>query len=150
MQNEKYLSEEKYQQNNKKVKVIGNVLIIVGLILLIGGFILTISSFLGFGSQITNGMEMGQEGINPGGIFSSFGGFAIGGFMIVPGLFLTGIGFMVRFLIGNRREITAYTTQQVMPIAKEGIEEIAPTIGNAVGEIAKGIKKGLSEEDNKK
>lgn len=150
MQNEKYLSEENYQKSNKKVKIIGNILIIVGLILLVGGFILTISGFLGFGNQITNGMEVGQEGINPSGIFSSFGGFAIGGFMMVPGLFLTAVGFMVRFLIGNRREITAYTTQQVMPVAKEGIEEIAPTIGNAVGEIAKGIKKGLSEEEPKK
>ena len=147
MQNEKYLSEERYQQNNKKVKIIGNILIIIGLVLLIGGFILTISGFLGFGNQVTNGMQMGQEGINPNRIFSSFGGFAIGGFMMVPGLFLTGIGFMVRFLIGNRREITAYTAQQVMPVAKEGIEEIAPTIGNAVGEIAKGIKKGINEAD---
>ena len=30
---------------------------------------------------------------------------------------------------------------------KEGIEEMAPTIGNAVGEIAKGIKKGLNDAD---
>ena len=145
-----FLSEENYQKNNKKVKIIGNILITIGLIMFVVGLILIISGFLGFGNQITTGMELGQGGINPSGISSSFGGFAVGGFMMVPGLFLTAIGFIVRFLIGNRREITAYTTQQVMPIAKEGIEKMAPTIGNAVGEISKGIKKGLSEDDNKK
>ena len=147
MENKKYLTEENYQETNKKVKIVGNILIIIGLVLFIGGLIFVISGFLGFGSQITNGMGMGQDGINPDGIFSSFGGFAIGGFMVVPGSFLTTVGFIVRFLIGNRREIAAYTTQQVMPVAKEGIEEIAPTIGNAVGEITKGIKKGLSDAD---
>ena len=34
-----------------------------------------------------------------------------------------------------------------MPIAKEGIDEMAPTIGNAAKEIAKGIKKGLKDEE---
>ena len=153
MENKEYLNEETYQKSNQKVKKIGNILIIVGLVLLIGGFILTILGFLGFGRQITNGMEMGQPGVNPNGVFSSFGGFAIGGFMMVPGLFITAVGFMVRFLIGNRREITAYTTQQVMPVAKEGIEKMAPTIGSAVGtigkELAKGIKEGINEADNK-
>ena len=32
-------------------------------------------------------------------------------------------------------------------IAKEGIDEMAPTIGNAAKEIAKGIKKGLKDEE---
>ena len=32
-----------------------------------------------------------------------------------------------------------------MPVAKEGINEMAPTIGNAAGEIAKEIKKGINE-----
>lgn len=157
MNKKEYLNEENYNNTNEKVKKIGNVLLIIGLVLLVGGFIFTITGFLGFGSQITNGMEMGQEGINPGSIFSSFGGFALGGFMMAPGLFLTAVGFIVRFLIGNRREITAYTTQQVMPIAQEGIEKMAPTVGSAVGtigkELAKGIKEGIKEaeenQDNK-
>lgn len=147
MENRKYLTEENYQESNKKVKTIGTILIVIGLILFIVGLVLVISGFLGFGSQITNGMEMGQDGINPNSVFSSFGGFAIGGFMMVPGLFLTSVGIIIRFLIGNRREIMAYTTQQVMPVTKESIEEIAPTIGNAVGEIAKGIKKGLKDDE---
>ena len=50
-------------------------------------------------------------------------------------------------IIAHRREIAAFTTQQVMPVAKEGINGMASTIGNAAGEIAKGIKKGLNEAD---
>ena len=144
MEKKEYLTEENYQKSNKKVKLIGNILIAIGLVLLIGGFLLIASGFLGFGSQITNGMNLGQDGINPGSIFSSFGGFALGGFMMVPGLFITAVGFMVRFLIGNRREITAYTTQQVMPIAQEGIEKMTPTVSNAIGSIGKELAKGIS------
>ena len=33
-----------------------------------------------------------------------------------------------------------------MPVAKEGIDEMAPTIGEAAGKIAKGVKKGLDED----
>ena len=51
------------------------------------------------------------------------------------------------YIFGKRREIAAFTTQQVMPIAKEGINEMAPTIGNVAGEIAKGIHNGLNESD---
>ena len=51
------------------------------------------------------------------------------------------------YIFGKRREIAAFTTQQVMPIAKEGINEMAPTIGNVAGEIAKGIKEGMKDDD---
>ena len=40
-----------------------------------------------------------------------------------------------------------------MPLAKEGIKKMAPTVGNAAGEIAKGItsgiKSGLNSERDK-
>ena len=145
VEEKKYLNEENYQKTNKKVKLIGNVLIITGLILLIGGFFLLVSGFLGFGREITNGMNMGQDGINSGNVFSSFGGFALGGFMMVPGLFITVVGFMVRFLIGNRREITAYTAQQTIPVAKEIVDETTPTMAKAAGTIGKEIAKGIAE-----
>ena len=48
-------------------------------------------------------------------------------------------------IVAHRREIAAYTTQQVMPIAQEGIEKITPTISNAAGSIAKSISKGIKE-----
>lgn len=146
METKKYLTEENYQRSNEKVKKIGKILIIIGAIMLGLGIILLLSGFLGFGSQVTNGIENGGN-MNPSGIFSGIGLFALGGFIAGDGGLLLFIGLIVRFLIGNRREITAYTTQQVMPIAKEGIEEMAPTIGNAAKEIAKGIKQGINEAD---
>lgn len=78
--------------------------------------------------------------------FDSIPFFMFGGFIIIATLMISGVIFM----FGKRREITAFATQQVMPVAKEGIDEMAPTIGNAVGEIAKGIKNGLSDDNEQK
>ena len=64
-----------------------------------------------------------------------------GGFIIVA----SGMIALSIYLFGKRREITAFTTQQVMPVAQEGIEKMAPTIGNAAGSIAEGITKGIKE-----
>lgn len=145
MEKKEFLNEESYQRSNQKVKKIGKVLIIIGLILLGLGLIFLLCGFLGIGSQVTSGFETGQEGIQASKVFSGVGFFAIGAFMMTPGFFITIVGLVVRFLIGNRREITAYTTQQVMPVAQEGIEKMAPTIGKATGEIAKGIAAGIKE-----
>ena len=53
------------------------------------------------------------------------------------------------FILAKRREITAFTVQQTMPIAQEGIEKMTPTVANSVGTIAgsvaKGIKSGINE-----
>lgn len=49
-------------------------------------------------------------------------------------------------MTAKRREILAFTTQQVMPVAKEGIDTMAPTIGNVAKEISKGIKEGSKED----
>ena len=111
------------------------------------GFLFLILGFTGFGKT---GMDAAGTNFDPSqtakGIFGGLGLFALGGFLDSFGLFVTGIGAII-MIMAHRREITAFTTQQVMPVAKEGINEMAPTIGNAVGEIAKGIKKGLNEAD---
>lgn len=96
--------------------------------------------------------------------------FSNGGilFSLVPALMALmpciAIGGML-ILISKRRSIIAYTMQQTMPVAEEGLEKIAPTIGKAgasiakevapvYGEIAKeigkGIKEGMKNEDNDK
>lgn len=54
------------------------------------------------------------------------------------------------FMFAKRRKVLAFTAQQVMPIAQEGIEKMAPTMGNAAGEIAKGIKNGLNDSNKDK
>jgi len=85
--------------------------------------------------------------------------------LIMIGFFVTVASLMVKFMlfsITHRREIMAYNTQHVMPIAQEGIEKMAPTIGKAgasmakemaplygdiAKEISKGIKEGLKDEE---
>lgn len=82
--------------------------------------------------------------------FDSFGSipfYMIGGFIIVASSM---IAFSI-FMFTKRREIMAFTAQQVMPVAEEGIEKMTPTVGNAVGtigkELAKGIKEGINESN---
>ena len=144
----RYLNEEQYKQNAKKLKTIGKIVLIVGICMLILGFVFLVLGFTGFGK--TGISAASETGLSPEqtakGILGGFGFFALGGFLDTSGLFVTGIGVMI-IVMAHRREITAFTTQQVMPVAKEGINEMAPTIGNAAGEIAKGIKKGLNEAD---
>lgn len=157
MENEKYLSEERYQRNNQKVKSVGKVLLIIGIVTLVISFIMIILGFMGFGNTAVS--SIGSESFDNGtmqktasGIFGSFGLFAIGGFINTIGFALTAAGGITMF-IAHRREITAYTTQQVMPVAQEGIEKITPTVANAAGSIAqsisKGIQEGKKEADNK-
>lgn len=71
-------------------------------------------------------------------------------FKIVPSFMVLmpciAIGAMF-ILTSKRREITAYATQQVMPVTKEGIEEMTPTVRNATKEIVKGIKEVLKDEE---
>ena len=146
MENNKYLNEEQYQQNAKKLKKIGMIVLIVGILMLILGAIFLGLGFSGFGKAgISTASETGLSTEQTAkGVLGGFGLFALGGFLNVFGLFVTSIGIMMTFM-AHRREITAFTTQQVMPVAKEGINEMAPTIGNAAGEIAKEIKKGINE-----
>lgn len=89
--------------------------------------------------------------IEPEGLFKKgIGGMliAIGFGLIPPTLLISGM----LFLIYKKREITIFTTQQTMPIAQEGIEKMAPTIGDAAGSIAEGITKGIKKgkEDSDK
>lgn len=82
--------------------------------------------------------------IEPEGLFKK----GIGGMLIAIGLGLIPPTLMISgmlFLIYKKREITIFTTQQTMPIAQEGIEKMAPTIGDAAGSIAEGITKGIKK-----
>ena len=72
--------------------------------------------------------------------------YMFGSFIIIASCMIAS----VIYVFSKRREITAFTTQQVMPVAQEGIEKMAPTVGNAAKEVAKGIKEGLNEADVKK
>lgn len=69
--------------------------------------------------------------------------YMIGGFII----FSSSLVAIFLFVIAKRREIEAFNTQQSMPVAKEAVEEITPTIGKAAKEISKSVKKGLKDEE---
>ena len=83
--------------------------------------------------------------------------FMLGGFIIFSSSM---IAFSI-YRVAKRREIAAFSAQQIMPVAEEGIEKMAPAIGKVGGEIAKnmapaygeiakeiskGIKEGLKDE----
>lgn len=78
--------------------------------------------------------------------------YMFGGFIIVVSCMMSGSVYM----FSKRRELLSYSVQQVMPVAQEGIEKVAPTIGKAgatiakemapvYGEMAKEISKGIKE-----
>lgn len=73
--------------------------------------------------------------------------FVLGGISIFTGIVIFG-GLLAT---AKRREILAFHAQQVMPVGKEIIEDVAPTVGSAVGtiskDLAKGIKEGINETD---
>ena len=97
--------------------------------------------------------------------------YMFGAFVIIASCMISGSIYM----ISKRREIMAFTTQQVMPVAQEGIEKMAPSVGKAgasifkevaptakevakemapvygemAKEVAKGIKEGLKEDNEK-
>lgn len=66
-----------------------------------------------------------------------FGGFIIAAsFMIAVSI----------YTFAKRREILAFSAQQVMPVAKEGIEKMTPTVSKSVEEITRSVKKGLKDD----
>ena len=138
-----YLSEEKYLEDAKKLKKTGKLILIIGGIVFVLGLLFIVLGFLGIGGSFgANDFDHASK--------SAFGGFGImvvGGFLDSVGSTLLIVGGIVMF-IAHRREIVTFTTQQVMPVAKEGIEKMAPTAGVVVKEITKGIKEGLNEVSN--
>ncbi len=176
MEQEKYLSEEKYQETNKKVKKTSKTLLIIGAILLVIGIIMIIAGFISFknaqnkamnsfnnsasnlfdsfnnsinnddGEEFVNSMK---ESVTAGTYsskdsFTSVGLFALGGFVSSAGFVLLIVGGAMAYM-AHRREITAYTTQQTMPIKKETINDITPTVADAAGTIAKSVSQGFEE-----
>jgi len=159
-----YLNEENYKKMNDKIKMAGRIVIAIAIMIIIAGFIIKIGS-MGIevpkmGSENWFEMETARSKMDFGGIG-----------LIMFGVWLTFVGCIIRFFIGNRREIMAYSLQTTMPIAQEGIQVMAPTVAQAgvtmmktmapaMGEIAKemapvygevakevaaGIKEGLDK-----
>ena len=84
--------------------------------------------------------------------------YMFGAFIIISSLMISGAIFMFT----KRREMLAFSMQQVMPVATEGLEKVAPTVskvgskmmkdmapayGEVAKEIAKGIKDGTKDDE---
>ena len=160
MKNNVYLNEENYKRINQKIKMAGTIIIFVAISLIILGLVLKIGS-MGIevpkmGSENWFEMETSRSNMEFGGIG-----------LIMFGVWLTFVGCIVRFFVGNRREIMAYSLQTTMPVAQEGIKVMAPVIAEtgatmiktmaptmkevavemapAYSEIAKNIAQGIKE-----
>ena len=176
MEQEKFLSEEKYQETNKKVNNTSKILLTIGIILLVVGVIITITGFVNFNKTRNNMMNSfnnsasnmfdsfnnsidnddGREfvdsmkesatsiTVSSNNSFNSVMLIGLGGFISVAGFVLLIVGGVMAY-IAHRREITAYTTQQTMPIKKETINDITPTVADAAGTIAKSVSQGFEE-----
>ena len=71
-----------------------------------------------------------KKKIEPSSTYACFG---LGGMALFMGITWS----ISIFFMTKRREILAYQTQSVMPIAKEGMKEMAPTMGEAASTIMK-------------
>ena len=93
--------------------------------------------------------------------FSKTARIMFGSFICISSLMIS----ISIFMRSKYREILAFHAQEVMPVAQEGMEKIAPSIGKAGASIAKemapaykevakeissGIKEGLKEEEKNK
>ena len=125
---QEYLNEEKYQKVKKVLITIGCISLIIGIGLFIGSFFVKVPA-------------MGQDGWFEAKKLQStirFVAFPFG--LMIP---------LMTFFMAFRREMTAFSAQQVMPVAQEGIDKMSPTIGKAAGTIAKGVKEGLKDDEDK-
>lgn len=149
-----YLNEERYQKTKKKLQMVALIILLVGLI---GGGLLL---YKGITTEKIdkNALEVEQrEEFNQNGYSEKY--YDLEDqiqkddpkyFYIIFGvvtLVVTGITSLSIYITTKKREIAAFGAQQMMPIAQEGIDTMAPTVGNAAKEIAKGVKEGLKDEE---
>ena len=66
--------------------------------------------------------------------------------LLMFGFGMLSFGVFLLF-VSHMREVSSFMTQQQMPVAKEGIEKMAPTAGVVAKEITKGVKEGLKGDE---
>ena len=145
----KYLNEENYQKTRSKLKVIGTIFIIISIIAIIAGGVLVVLGFTHASNSVFNGITNMQNGADHTGIMvgmnKTFSLTSSGFFIGFIGLALFLISLFI-LTVASKREIYAFNAQQILPVNKEIIEEMTPTISDSAGMIAKGIKKGLNDD----
>lgn len=88
--------------------------------------------------------EKWEVSSNSSSKMGTFGLYAGGGMIIFLSLAI--FGFITFY--ANSRGIVAYSMQSTMPIVQEGMEKVAPSMGKVAEEMARGIKRGLDDDDN--
>lgn len=118
----KYLNEEKYLRVKKGLTVVSVIVLLIGIGMIIGAIITK--------SKLPdNWFEMTTEEKDTD--FSCSSIMLVGGFLCFVSLII--------FLISRGREISAYSTQQVLPIEKERIDEMSPTYAKAAKTVVDAI-----------
>lgn len=74
--------------------------------------------------------------------FASATQIMIGGFICVVALMIS----LYLFLLTKQRDIAAFQAQQVLPVAQEGMQQMAPAVGQVAKEITQGVNDGLNNK----
>lgn len=135
MNKKEYLSEEKYQKIKKLLITLGFISLAVGVILLILAILVKVPEETALGDPNWWGNSKVRSDAESKKALLFFFSFV---FSIMLPAMLFGTAY--------KREIGAFTIQQEMPVKQETIEKMAPSVGEAAGTVAKGIKKGLKDE----
>lgn len=135
MNKKEYLSEEKYQKIKKILITLGFISLAVGVILLILAILVKAPEETALGDPNWWGNSKIRSDAESKKALLFFFSFV---FSIMLPAMLFGTAY--------KREIGAFTIQQEMPVKQETIEKMAPSVGEAAGTVAKGIKKGLKDE----
>ena len=160
-----YLNEEQFQKNKKKIIKISLIVLIAGVLIGVGLIITGVVKSKNDETTLPKiNLEVDEKTEKMGNsqafdnITGSFGTFSkefedsrkkikvapyymFGSFIILASAMVAG-GI---YFFAIRREIAAFQTQQVMPIAQEGMEKMAPSIGKVGGEIAREVAKAKKE-----
>ncbi|MBQ3475550.1 MAG: hypothetical protein IJH20_05215 [Bacilli bacterium] len=124
MNDNRILSEQKYQRARKILIVLGIVSLVVGITLLVLAITMNVPSMSDdnwFGSSTSR-------------IFMFMGAFLFG--LMLP---------LVFFSLAFARNMAAFQAQSSVPVFKEVAEDVAPAAGKVAKEVAKGVKEGIDE-----
>lgn len=138
MMGKKYVSDESYKKGQRLLKKIRIILLIVASILIVGGITLIVLGKTKRGSISAGDYEWVENYGNANAMI--FAGIVMTIFSLVCFVYCIYVT-----VIMHKREIIAFNASATVPVAKEVISEVAPVVGDAIGEIVKGTRKGIND-----
>ena len=112
-----YYEEQMHEDAKYKIKKAGKFVIFIGILLFAFGlyFVITAKDIPEPGMSDPNWFQVRKEKADRE---------SLGMFMIIPSIFITSVGCMLRFIVGNQREITSYMLREQMPVINEMSKDI--------------------------